>query len=196
MELKTSRLLIRFLKDSDYPIWYKAHKNMPAPRNVWDQNPRPEKELTLSQFKKYLKLQANLRKKDLFYDFAIFLKKDKILIGHVGIMEVTRGLSHSAYLGYRIFNPYWGQGYAKEAVDAVILCAFKQLKLHRLEAGIEPQNKKSIALAKSLDLRYEGTQKRKIFLRDQWVDFKAYCVTCEDRGIPFQGQIPERGPRA
>lgn len=37
---------------------------------------------------------------------------------------------------------------------------FKDIKLHRIEAGIEPGNKRSIALAKSLKMRREGLKKR------------------------------------
>lgn len=100
-------------------------------------------------------------------------------------MEVTRGISQSAYLGYRIFNNHWGQGYAKESVRVMIDIGFKKLKLHRIEAGIEPKNLRSRRLAKSLGLRREGIKKRALFFRGSWIDLVMFTVTSEDLGLRY-----------
>ena len=63
---------------------------------------------------------------------------------------------------------------------AAIKFAFNELKLHRVEAGIEPSNKRSIALVKSLGLRREGLSKRRLFLNDQWLDMSIYALTKEE----------------
>jgi len=72
-------------------------------------------------------------------------------------------------------------------VRALIDIGFRDLRLHRLEAGIEPGNRRSILLARSLGLRKEGLKRRAVFLRDTWVDLGIYAVTCEDVGIPWKG---------
>lgn len=121
-------------------------------------------------------------------------KKRGELIGGVSLMEVSRAISQTCFLGYRIFNGHWGQGYAKEAVKAVIDIGFQDLKLHRIEAGIEPNNKRSLQLAKSLKMRREGVKKRALFLRNKWVDLAMYTLTCEDVGRRFntKGLVPKR----
>lgn len=112
-------------------------------------------------------------------------EKTGALVGGVSLMEVTRGISQSAYLGYRIFNNHWGQGYAKESVRVMIDIGFKKLKLHRIEAGIEPKNLRSRRLAKSLGLRREGIKKRALFFRGSWIDLVMFTVTSEDLGLRY-----------
>ncbi len=146
--------------------------------------PKLPSELTKSNFNKIVNARNKLRESDSFYDLAIFNKKG-IFVGNVAVMEVSRGISQTAFLGYKIFNNHWRQGYGKESVQAIIDIGFKDIKLHRLEAGIEPTNIRSIKLAKSLGMRREGIKKRSLFLRNEWVDLVMYSLTTEDLGIKF-----------
>ena len=58
-------------------------------------------------------------------------------------------------IGYRLAQPYWGQGYATEAVCAVRDYAFNTLRLSRLIALIDPQNIASIRVAQKAGMQYE-----------------------------------------
>ena len=181
---KTKRLIIRPLELKDFNAWKSANLNMLKPQNTWDLGAKSKEDLTKINYKKLIKAQVDRRKNDTFYDLAVFDLKGNF-IGIVSIMEVARRIAQTAYLGYRIFNNYWGQGYAKEAVAAIIDIGFKDLKLHRIEAGIEPGNKRSIRLAKSLKMRREGLKKHAILLRKKWVDLIMYTLTTEDLGLKF-----------
>ena len=76
----------------------------------------------------------------------------------------------------------------REAVRAAIDIAFHDLKLHRVEAGVEPRNRRSILLARSLGLRKEGLKKRAVQLRaNTWVDLVVYAATSEDFGSKWRG---------
>lgn len=52
--------------------------------------------------------------------FAIALKETDRLIGGVGLDGSTGDGSEEPALGYRLGQPYWGNGYAREAVAVVI----------------------------------------------------------------------------
>lgn len=181
---KTKRIIVRPFELEDFAAWKEAHESTPKAKNRWDLNPVAAP--TKIAFKKMLKHHADSLKADRFYTFALF-NEDGKLIGDVLLMDVIRRIAQTCFLGYRIFNPYWGQGYAKEAVRAVLDIGFTDLKIHRIEAGIEPGNIRSIKLAKSLRMRKEGVKKRAVFLRGKWVDLLIYTVTTEDLGYKFTG---------
>ncbi|MFZ4402477.1 MAG: GNAT family N-acetyltransferase [Pseudobdellovibrionaceae bacterium] len=191
----TKHLSIRPLKIEDFDSWKNAHLKMSSPKNSWDHGPKPASELTKINFKNIIKPQKERRTKDTFYDLGVF-DKNGSLVGAVSVMEVVRGISHTAFLGYRIFNNYWRLGYGKEAVSAMLDIGFNEIKLHRIEAGIEPGNIRSIKLAKTLGMRREGLKKRAIFLRNHWVDLIMYTLTSEDMSIKFQASNLTIKPRS
>ena len=80
-------------------------------------------------------------------------------------------------------------------VYLVRLQDFKDIKLHRIEAGVEPGNRRSIRLAKSLGMRREGLKKRAIFLRGEWRDLLMFTLTSEDLGIKFNSKTALMKPR-
>ena len=75
-----------------------------------------------------------------------------------------------------------------QAVKAIIEIGFEDLKLHRIEAGIEPNNKRSLKLARSLGMRREGIKKRALYLRKTWVDLVMFTLTCGDLGYKFDAR--------
>lgn len=188
---KTSRLTIRPLVLSDFAAWKQAYLLIHKSKNRWDHGPKQPDSLTRVVFKKILSRQKRLRNDDKFYDLSVF-NNQGAFVGVVAAMEVTRGISHTAFLGYGIFNNYWGRGYGKESVKAMIDIGFRDIKLHRIEAGIEPGNTRSIALAKSLAMRREGLKKKAIYLRNEWVDLIMFTLTSEDMKIKFDTSVLKR----
>lgn len=190
--IKTKRLIIRPLNEHDYEIWKEAYTSMLPPKNIYDTANRKKFNLKKSDFKKLLAQNVKYRKTEEFLDYAVIDKKTGKFIGRVSLMNVVRSVTQSAFLGYGLFNNYWGQGYAEEAVNGFIKLAFTKYKLHRVVAGIEPKNKLSIKLAKKLGMRREGLSKNIILLRGQWLDLVQYALTCEDRKIKWKGEVSVR----
>ncbi len=190
------QVIVRPYKKSDYQAWKTAYLSiLPKQKNAWDITAqRDESKLKRSDFEKILASQKMNRNDDYFFDFGIFLK-DGTLIGGVSIMDISRQVFQNAYLGYRIFNNYWGKGYGKEGVRLGIDIAFKDLKLHRLEAGIEPKNRRSIALAKAIGMNREGYSKKRLYLRGQWLDMVLFVARSEDYGIEWKPQKQKKMAR-
>lgn len=177
---KTARLILRPLELMDYPNWAQAYSCMNPPQNEWDETNWDESELTLKKFKEFLKEEQRLHRQDHTYSFGVFLKSDGTFIGQVRLMDISRGVFQNAYIGYRIFNNYWGHGFAQESTRGALNIAFKKLKLHRVEAGIAPTNKKSIRVAKALGFRKEGLSKRRLLVHKKWQDMEIYAMTKEE----------------
>ncbi len=185
---KTQRLTLRPLQQSDFKLWQQSNEDMLPSQNTWDTGKVEASNFSKKNFNKLLKDEKLQRDHDDFYSLYAFDKKKKCIVGSVAAMNVQRGLSQSAFLGYYIHNNHWGKGYGKESVEGFIHFAFKKLKLHRLEAGIEPTNKRSIYLVKSLGLRKEGFKKRIVYLREKWIDLTMYSITCEELGYKWNAK--------
>jgi ribosomal-protein-alanine N-acetyltransferase len=102
------------------------------------------------------------------------------LIGVINISEIVRGPLKSAYLGYFAFEPFAGRGLMTEGLRQVITYAFKKLKLHRLEANIQPGNHRSIRLVKRLGFRKEGFSPRYVKIGGRWRDHERWALLAED----------------
>jgi ribosomal-protein-alanine N-acetyltransferase len=86
-----------------------------------------------------------------------------------------------------LFIYLWGKGIAPLAIEKFFKVAFKDLGLHRLQAGIEPHNKRSLSVARKLKMRREGISKRVVYLRGEWQDLVQFAITSEDVGIRWKG---------
>ncbi|HAG90974.1 MAG TPA: N-acetyltransferase [Bdellovibrionales bacterium] len=191
----TKNLIIRPLGLKDYESWRESLSINLERQNPWDRKKRESSELSKNSFKSVLSLQKSQRDRDEYYDLTVFEKKSGLVVGGVSAMNVVRSVSQTAFLGYSIHNIHWGKGYGKESVKAMIEIAFRDLKLHRLEAGVEPSNRRSIMLARSVGLRKEGLKKRAVLLRGEWRDLTIYSITCEDLKIPWKGEVTLRKSR-
>lgn len=102
------------------------------------------------------------------------------LAGVININEIVRGSFWSGYLGYYAFVPHNGRGYMKEGLRAVVSRAFRQLRLHRLEANIQPDNEASRRLVQRLAFKLEGFSPRYLKIAGKWRDHERWAVTAED----------------
>jgi ribosomal-protein-alanine N-acetyltransferase len=182
----SKRLMVRPLSRADFSHWREFHLSRTKKMNIWDRQGNPPETVTYKAFSSLLKEQKKMRDSEQFYDLAVFERISGRIIGNVSAMNIVRSVSQTAFLGYSIHHDFWGKGFGKEAVLMMIDIAFRDIKLHRIEAGIEPSNRRSILLARSIGLRKEGLKKRAVFLRNQWVDLSIYSATCEEFGFEWK----------
>jgi [ribosomal protein S5]-alanine N-acetyltransferase len=102
------------------------------------------------------------------------------LVGVANISEIVRGALRSAYLGYYAFAPYDRQGLMREALSLVIAEAFRRLRLHRLEANIQPGNSASLGLVRGLGFRREGYSPRYLKVRGRWRDHERWALLADE----------------
>ena len=108
--------------------------------------------------------------------FTVRRRDTNALVGVITISNVVMGPFRSAYTGYYAFAPHAGQGYMREALEAIVRHAFRVMKLHRLEANIQPGNRASIALAKSCGFRKEGFSPRYLKIGGRWRDHERWAI--------------------
>src|SRR5215211_2550111 len=75
--------------------------------------------------------------------FLVCRRSDDALAGVYNVSQIARGFFESGYLGYYAFAPAAGEGLMAEGLQLVLRHCFRRLKLHRLEANIQPGNQRS-----------------------------------------------------
>lgn len=172
----TRRLYIRPMLKTDYNIWKKSCIGRYPLQNSWDYRFPSEAAVIRKKFIAMLKFDKVSSSEDSGYTFAVFRKKDDALIGFISFLDIKRGCFQSSSIGYRLFNQYWGFGYALEMVKKGLSIGFEDLRFHRLEAHIETGNMRSIKLIEQLGFEKEGVR-RSCFLRDkEWFDLSLYAL--------------------
>lgn len=112
------------------------------------------------------------------YVFALIEKRSEAFVGCMGIHPVHEHFR--AEVGYWIGTPYWGRGYATEALRLLIRFGFERLKLNRIEAGHFAHNPASGRVMQKADMRYEGLRRKFVWHRDCFKDLHWYAILREE----------------
>lgn len=130
--------------------------------------------ITSQEFQDYLARNQQPNQK------SYLLCEDHQIVGVFNLNEIVRGLFQSAYLGCYSVEGYSGKGYMSAGLKLLLEEVFTSLKLHRLEANIQPQNINSINLVKANGFRKEGYSPNYLYINGQWQDHERWAITYED----------------
>jgi len=121
-----------------------------------------------------------VRVRDERYDpLLVCLRAGGAIVGYINVNEIVRGNFQSAYLGYGAVAAYAGHGYMSEGLELVLDRAFTDLRLHRLEANIQPGNAASIALVERAGFVREGFAERYLKIGGRWRDHEHWAIRAE-----------------
>ncbi len=122
---------------------------------------------------------ADSRRPD-FEALLLCRRADLAILGFFNLSQIVRRSLQSAYLGYAVGKPYAGHGYMREGIQLVVRHAFADLRLHRVEANIQPENHASIALARGAGFRREGFSPRYLKIAGRWRDHERWAILADD----------------
>jgi ribosomal-protein-alanine N-acetyltransferase len=165
------RVHIRLLDASDEAAFLRASRASRSLHRPWSQPPT-----TPSAFRELLARDDRANERIL-----VCRNEDGALAGYFGLGQIFYGHFRSACLGYYAFMPHAGQGYMREGLDLVLRHAFADLRLHRVQASIQPENVRSVALVRAAGFRREGLALRYLKIGGRWRDHEHWAITVEDR---------------
>ena len=119
-------------------------------------------------------------RRDDFRGFLVCRREDGAIAGVFNLSQIFRGGFQNAYLGYYGAAATAGRGYMTEGMRLVLAEAFRGMKLHRVEANIQPGNRDSIRLARRCGFRREGFSPRYLKVAGRWRDHERWAITAED----------------
>lgn len=161
--LETERLTIRQLSTNDADFILKLLNSEPWIQFIGDRGVR-----TAEQARAYIVSgPIDMYNRLGFGLYAVELKESLTTIGICGLIK--RDTLSDVDIGYAFLQSFWGQGYAYEAANAIVLYAEEQLKLNRLVAITSIDNDSSARLLEKLGFQFErmiqfdGNEELKLF---------------------------------
>ncbi|MFA5805745.1 MAG: GNAT family protein [Melioribacteraceae bacterium] len=107
--------------------------------------------------------------------WGIVIKSEKKLIGSIELRGWNT-IHKCGDVGYTISKKYWNKGYVSEAMKAVIKFGFEILHLNRIEAHCEEENIGSWKVIVKCGMKYEGTLREKVFIKERFRSMKMYSI--------------------
>ncbi len=111
---------------------------------------------------------------------AITLRGTGEVLGDTALFRADEQNRH-VEIGFGLRRAHWGRGYMQEAASALIDHAFDALKMHRIEADIDPRNAASAKLLTRLGFVREGLLRERWFMGEEICDSERYGLLARDR---------------
>jgi RimJ/RimL family protein N-acetyltransferase len=108
-----------------------------------------------------------------WFQFAVSLAPSGSLIGDAAL-RTCRSDARQAELGFTFASAYQGQGYATEAVRAVLGYAFGRLAMHRVFSRADIRNLRAQRLLERVGFRQEGELRESTWFKGAWATDRLY----------------------
>ncbi len=102
------------------------------------------------------------------------------LAGQVTVSNIVGGSARFASIGYWIDRQYAGRGHMPVAVALACDHCWFDLKLHRVEIAIRPENAASLRVVEKLGFREVGYAPRYLHIDGEWRDHRLFALTVEE----------------
>ncbi len=117
-------------------------------------------------------------------NWAIARKEDDLMMGSIGFYRMKKE-HYRAEVGYQIHKDFQLKGVTYEALKRVVDYGFKEMKLHSIEADINPDNIASIKLIEKGGFKKEGYFKEVFFFEGKFYDSFVYSLINPDKSIQY-----------
>jgi ribosomal-protein-alanine N-acetyltransferase len=168
--IETERLTLREITRDDAAAFFRLRTD-PDVTKYADRFP-PE---SIDEIHSFLDKIFSGIKENTSIAWAISLKGRNEFTGTVNFHRTIPG-HHRAEIGYQLFSEYWGKGIMSEAVRAVINYGFNTMKLHSIEAQVNPQNEASINLLKRNGFVREAYFRENYYFNGKFLDTPVFTL--------------------
>lgn len=171
---KTKRLTLRWFTAEDFPAYADYHSRPDVYQYLYSSP--PEGNALQEQFNKIVR-HVFVEDGDAFHLAVVNENED--IVGEV-LLKLASKEARQAEVGY-IFHPdFAGNGYATEAVRAIIDLGFERLGFHRIFARLDTQNLGSVGVVERLGLRREAHLVENDCFNGAWGDEYIYAILARE----------------
>ncbi len=175
MEIYTQHLVLRDLRDSDYPA-IREFESMPETHHFEKVNV-PEEKATRDELEAALNWAKEIPRTH--YKLGVTIRPHNIVRGRVSLSLGNAELDQWE-IGWVIHPEVWSQGIASEAAEATLAFAFRELHARRVVAYCNALNTASYRVMEKIGMTRESLRKGARWWNGAWVDEYVYAVTDKD----------------
>ncbi len=172
ISIQTDRLLIRAIELKDKEDFF-HYRSMPQVYQYQTWKPK-----RIGEIEEFIRKNAVVCPNTVneWLQLAICFKNGR-MIGDIGIHFIDED---QIEIGYTLSPEHHGNGYAFEAVNAMINNVFLDWNKHRITASVDPGNTQSIKLLERLGFRKEAHFIKSFLMEGQWCDDYVYAMLEEE----------------
>lgn len=168
--LKTERLVLRRVSEHDVNEILALRSNPETMKYI----PRPLLK-TIDDALGHYKMIDEAIENNTGINWAITLKENPKLLGIMGFYRIQPE-NYRAEIGYMILPEHQGKGIVTEAIETLLQYAFNEMKLHSVEAVIDPDNIASEKVLQKCNFIKEAHFKENEFHEGKFWDAVVYSI--------------------
>ncbi|HVT84583.1 MAG TPA: GNAT family N-acetyltransferase [Chitinophagaceae bacterium] len=169
-QLETERLLLRQVQDLDADDLFILRSDQTLMRYI----DRPLASSIDDALEFIRKIHDSLIQ-DNGITWAITIKPDHRLIGTIGFWRIEKE-NYRAEIGYILQEQAQGKGIMHEALKAILDYGFQEMRLHSVEANVNPSNLASIRLLEKNHFIREAYFRENYFYNGRYIDSAIYSL--------------------
>lgn len=151
--LETQRLIIKLTSTDDFEDILELRSD-PEVQKYTQKSPA-----TRQDVQKFLDMVIPYQEKHGFGMGSVFHKDTGLFLGQAGIFHIGHyDLQREIEIGYRFHKKYWGQGYATEISEALVIWGFQNIDIDTIVAFTETANRDSRRVLEKIGFKHLGLQ--------------------------------------
>jgi ribosomal-protein-alanine N-acetyltransferase len=130
---------------------------------------------SIEEAKQWIKMIDNGIDNDEYIAWGITLKNETKLIGTITFWNIQKE-HYRAEIGYALHPDQQGRGIMHEAMSTVLNFGFRNMKLHSVEANVNPANGASIKLLERNNFIREAYHRENYYYNGKFLDSVIYSL--------------------
>lgn len=169
LTLREGDLTLQSLRIKDRAAWLSARKLNRDWLKPWEAtSPLPDENRNLPSFLEMLVYLNREGRAGRSLTLAIWF--DHHLVGQITLGGISYGAYRGGHIGYWISQDYANRGLTTRAVRELTRYAHEDLRLHRVEIALRPENSASKRVAEKAGFSFEGLRPRYLHIDGSWRD--------------------------
>ena len=134
---------------------------------------------SISDSEKLIQLVEESYNKEDGINWAIIEKHSNSFVGYFGFFRIIPEHCR-AEIGYTLKPEYWGKGYMYETINCMVRFGFENMKLHSIEANVNPLNERSKKVLERIGFKKEAYFRENYLFNGEFLDSIIYSLLEKD----------------